>query len=128
MVQIKAPALKRAVLPPPHLQLAAVHGLGHIDARIGQPAEMFFPPLGVDVMVSLVPVGETILDKRAKHAVLLIDVVEERTDMAILADCGIGKQQGIGGGFHIFTFTHRAPAHPTPAARPLSTMTARYSC
>jgi hypothetical protein len=59
---------------------------------------------------------------------LLVDAVEKRTDMAILAGCGIGKGQGIGGGFHIFTFTRRAPLHPTSAAGPLSTVTARYTC
>jgi hypothetical protein len=37
-------------------------------------------------VVSLVALFETILDERAKHAVLLVDAVEERANMTILAE------------------------------------------
>jgi hypothetical protein len=70
---------------------------------------MFFPSLRVDVVISLIPAGETIPDERAKHAMLLVDAIEERADMAILAGSDIGKRQGIGGGFHLITFTQRGP-------------------
>jgi hypothetical protein len=57
-------------------------------------------------VVSLVALIETILDERAKHAVLLVDAVEERANMAILAE-GIAP-----GGIQILTFTQTAAFWP----------------
>jgi hypothetical protein len=52
---------------------------------------MFFASLGVNVMVSFVPAVETVLYERAKHAMLLVDAVEERTNMTVLAEGTPGK-------------------------------------
>jgi hypothetical protein len=71
--------------------LAGGHRLLHIDACFGEPPEMFFASLGVNVMVSFVPAVETVLYERAKHAMLLVDAVEERTNMTVLAEGTPGK-------------------------------------
>jgi hypothetical protein len=65
---------------------------------------MFFPPLGVHVMVSLVPVGESIRDKRQEHAMLLVDAVEERTDMTVRPENTPGELGRLCEGFHFITF------------------------
>jgi hypothetical protein len=72
---------------------------------------MFFLPLRIDVMVGLVPVGETIPDERPQHTVLLVEAVEERTDMTmptenIAADPGLVRR-----GLHIHTLTKRGPRY-----------------
>jgi hypothetical protein len=46
---------------------------------------VFFSQLRVNVMVGLSPAIETVLDERAKHAVLLIDAVEESANVTMLA-------------------------------------------
>jgi hypothetical protein len=61
-------------------------------------------------MVSFVPSVETILDERAKYAVLLVDAVEECTYMTILIDeSTIEVLQRLRGGLHILTFSQREP-------------------
>jgi hypothetical protein len=68
---------------------------------------MLFPSLGVNEMVSPVPAVETILDERANHATLLVDAVEEPTDMTTLAESNPAKLRRVPGGFHILTLTQR---------------------
>ena len=43
---------------------------------------MFFALLGVNEMVSLIPLIETIFDESMEHPTLLVDAVKERADMA----------------------------------------------
>jgi hypothetical protein len=104
---------------------------------------MFFPPLRVDVMVSLIPAGETVLDEGAKHAMLLVEAVKERTDMTMLAENTLGRSHRIRGSFHLVTLTLGAASQPsaptglgpnrqldglnqpTPAVRQLSTARGR---
>jgi hypothetical protein len=101
--------VERTILPRPHLQLAGAQRLVHIDTCFGEPPEMFFPSLRVNEMVGSVPSLETILDERAKHAMLLVDAVEERTNMTILAESAPGKLRGLCGGVHILAFTQKEP-------------------
>jgi hypothetical protein len=55
----------------------------------------------------LLPPVETILDERPKHAVLLVDAVEERANMMMLAESTPGKRRGMPRARHILTFTWR---------------------
>jgi hypothetical protein len=59
-------------------------------------------------MVNFVPLVETIRDERAKHALLLVDAVEERTNMTMLAESTRVKLLGLRGGVHILTFTQKS--------------------
>ena len=43
---------------------------------------MFFALLGVNKMVSPIPLVETILDEWLEHSMLLVHTVKKRTDMA----------------------------------------------
>jgi hypothetical protein len=45
-------------------------------------------------MVGLIPVGETIPDERAQHTVLLVEAVEERTDMTMPTE-NIAAEPGL---------------------------------
>jgi hypothetical protein len=87
-------------LPRLDLQLAGVHGLFHVDACVGEAPEMLSSPLGVDEMEGFVPLVEAVFDKRAKHTVLLVDAVEERANVAILAESVRRNPQRIVVGFH----------------------------
>jgi hypothetical protein len=68
---------------------------------------MFVPSIGVNEMEDFVPPVETILDKRAKHAMVLVDAVEERTNMTILIEKTLNKLRGLRGGLHILAFTQK---------------------
>jgi hypothetical protein len=74
---------------------------------------MFFPALGVNEMKGFLTSVETILDERAEHAMLLVDTVEERTNMAILVESTPGILRRLRGGLHILTFTQRAAVKST---------------
>ena len=63
---------------------------------------MFFLPLGIDVMVGLVAVGETIPDEGAQHTVLLVDAVEERTDMTMPIEKIAAEPHPVRHGLHIY--------------------------
>jgi hypothetical protein len=64
---------------------------------------MFFPPLRVDVVVSLVPLGETICDKRPEYAVLLVDAVEEGTNMTMWPGSVPDELGRLRGDLHVLT-------------------------
>ena len=51
-------------------------------------------------MKGFVTVVENVLDERAKHAIMLIEAVEECTDMAILAEGALSALRGLRGGIH----------------------------
>ena len=62
-------------------------------------------------MVSLVPVGETIPYERAQHTVLLVEAVEERTNMTMPTE-NIAAEPGlVCRGLHIHTLTKRGPRY-----------------
>src|ERR1700738_3958566 len=63
-------------------------------------------------MVRLVSPVEALLDERAKHVVLLVDAVEERTNVTSRVENTPGKRGKLFGGHHIFTSTSRSPAEP----------------
>lgn len=75
---------------------------------------MFFPSLGVNEMEGFVSPLETILDERAKHAMLLVDAVEERTNMT--AESAPGKLRGLLGDPQFSHLTQREP-RSNPADR-----------
>jgi hypothetical protein len=77
---------KRAFLPRFYLELAGLHRLLHVDAYVGEPPEMLVSSLGVDEVERPIPFVEAVLDERPKHAVLLVDAVEERANVATLAE------------------------------------------
>jgi hypothetical protein len=52
-------------------------------------------------MEGFVSLVEAILDERAKHTMLLIDAVEERTNMTMLAEGAPGKRKRMDVGLHI---------------------------
>jgi hypothetical protein len=58
-------------------------------------------------MEGFVPPVETILDKRAKHAMVLVGAVKECIYMAILIEKTLDKLRGLRGGLHILTFTQK---------------------
>jgi hypothetical protein len=65
---------------------------------------MFVALLGVDDMVSPIPLVETIRDEWLEHPTLLVDAVEESADMAS-PDRGIpGELRRLNGGRHDLTF------------------------
>jgi hypothetical protein len=99
--------MERTVLPRPHLQLTGAHRRLHVDTCFGEPPEMFVPSIGINEMEGFVPPVETILDKRAKHAMVLVDAVKECTNMAILIEKTLDKLRGLRGGLHILTFTQK---------------------
>jgi hypothetical protein len=72
--------------------LAGTHRLVHVDACFGEPPEMFVSSLWVNEMEGSISQLEAVLDERAEHAVLLVDAVEERANMAILAERAPGKR------------------------------------
>ena len=61
---------------------------------------MLFSSLGVDEVKGLIPLVEAVFDKRAKHTVLLVDAVEERANVAILAKSVWRNLERIVVGFH----------------------------
>jgi hypothetical protein len=74
---------------------------------------MVFSPPRVDQVESLIPLVEPVLDERVKHAVLLIDAVEERANVAILAKSVRRYLWRVVAGFHTsITSTRREPGAP----------------
>jgi len=55
---------------------------------------MIFPQLGVHDVEGFVPPIEALFDERAKHSVLLVEVVEESANMTVLAERGPGTSHG----------------------------------
>src|SRR5271169_2763434 len=80
-------------------------------------------------MISLISPIETILDKRAQHAMLLVDAVEERANVTMLAKDTIRQPHGFLDGHRILTFTQRK-ARSDPAyrfdAEPVRSRTVRH--
>jgi hypothetical protein len=69
-------------------------------------------------VVSLVALIETILNEGAKHAVLLVNAVEKRANMTILAKGIPGEVRGAPGGSQGLTFKEsHVPARCTGSAR-----------
>jgi hypothetical protein len=58
----------------------------HVDTCVGESLEMVFASLRVDEMERLIPPVKAIPDERAKHAVLLVDAIEERADVTMLTE------------------------------------------
>jgi hypothetical protein len=56
---------------------------------------MFFPSLGVNEMGGFIPSVETILDERATQPMLLVGVVEKRTNMTVLIESTAGVLEGL---------------------------------
>src|SRR5947209_7355550 len=112
-VLVEAGSFERAVLPRPHLQLPGPHRILHIDSCFTEPPEVVLPSVGVDEMEGLVPAIETILDVRAKHAVLLVIAVEERTNVSLLTEGALGKLQRTFAGFHMSPSGKESGAIPT---------------
>src|SRR5579862_5306637 len=61
-------------------------------------------------MVGLSPTVETVLDERAKDAVLLVDAVEERANVTVVAGSNPGELRGVPGGLHNSRFHAQSPA------------------
>jgi hypothetical protein len=68
------------------LQLARVDRCPHVDLGFGESPEMFAAMLGIDKMERSIASLDAILDERAKHPVLLVDVREERADVTMRAE------------------------------------------
>src|SRR5260221_5809183 len=62
---------------------------------------MVSPQLWVYDVKGLVPVLEAFLDERAKHPVLLVEVVEESTNMTVLAETAAGTLHGTAVRCHV---------------------------
>jgi len=87
---------------------------------------MFFPPLGVNEMICPVTPVETFPYERAKHAVLLVDAVEERANVTLLAEGSPGKLRGVLGALHILTSTQKAQRRtPFQPGEPVSRRSVR---
>ena len=69
---------------------------------------MFLPSLRVNEMESFLSQLETVLDEGAKHALLLVNVIEERTNMTTLVESISGERQRLRGGLHILTFAGKS--------------------
>jgi hypothetical protein len=54
----------------------------HVDTGFAEQPKMLFPTLWVNEMEGLISLFEAVLDERPKHTMLLIDAVEERTDVS----------------------------------------------
>jgi hypothetical protein len=100
-VLVKAVSAERTISPGPDLELTPVHCLLNIDTYFGDPLEMFFPQVGVNEMKGFIPSVETIFDKRAKHSVLLVGVIEESTNMMLAGDITAGKPHGLTSDYHM---------------------------
>src|SRR6185437_5209118 len=71
-------------------------------------------------MVGLSSAVETVLDERAENAVLLVDAVEERANVTVVAGSTPGERRGVPGGLHNSRFHAQSPAQsrvPTRANR-----------
>jgi hypothetical protein len=100
-VLIEPVSSERTVLPRPYLQLAAVDRLLHVDACLGESAEMFFASRGINEVERFISPLEAVLHERVKHAVLLVHAVEERANVTMLAERASRNLLGIGGGIHL---------------------------
>jgi hypothetical protein len=87
---------------------------------------MFFASLRINDMVGLIPLVETIPKIWAKHAMLLVDAVEERANMTLLTESTPSELQGMPGVAHVLTSTRRVqrreprPSPGTDSAPPSS--------
>jgi hypothetical protein len=61
-----------------------------VDARGGQPTQMFVSLLGIDNLNGLVAVLESLFDEWKQHAVFFVVICEESTNMANCAKLGAG--------------------------------------
>src|SRR6185295_16564814 len=90
-VLVKPASVERTVLPRVDLQLARAQSLLYIDTRLGESREVFFPSLGINEMEGFVAHVEAILNERSKDTVLLVDAVEESTNVTLPAEGATGK-------------------------------------
>src|SRR5258708_39772246 len=67
--------------PQPQLELPGAHRLVHIDTRFREPLQMLFPLLRIHDVRSLFAPVEAIFEERAKHSVLLVNIVKESANM-----------------------------------------------
>src|SRR6266852_2622159 len=80
--------------PRQHLQLTGVHHLSHIYACRREPPQIVFPLLHFNNVGRPFSTVEAIFEERAKHPVLLVEVVEESTNVLMPAETAIGTPHG----------------------------------
>src|SRR5579859_693063 len=78
-------------------------------------------------MVDLSPTVETVLDERAEDAVLLVDAVEERANVTVVAGSSPGELRGVPGGLHNSHFHAQSPAQSRVPARANRSPAARFN-
>jgi hypothetical protein len=85
----------------PQLELACIHRLRDANAGFGKPPEMVFPQRGVHQVEHLFPVLEALFDERAEYPVLLVDVVEKRANVPVLAETAPATPHGTATRCHV---------------------------
>jgi hypothetical protein len=68
---------------------------------VGELPEVIGASLGIDEVERFVPSVEAIRDERAKHAVVLVHAVEERTHVAVFTEAIPGHPQERVAGVHV---------------------------
>lgn len=89
------PAIRdMGLVPIAQLQLAVGRRLANIDAGSAQPPEMFVSPARINNMEGSVTALESSLNEGEQHTVLLVHVMEERTDVTRVIELGAGTGYG----------------------------------
>jgi hypothetical protein len=91
---IKVIVAQVSVLPAPQLELAGIQRLLHVNAGFGEPFEMVLLQLRIYDVKRFVPSLEPLFDERAKHPVLLIEVVEESANVTVMAETAASTLYG----------------------------------
>ena len=100
LVLVEPSSVERAVLPRMNLELAGLNGLLHVDACFREPLEMVFPSRWVDEVERPITLLEALFDERVEDAVMLVHPVEERANVAILAESVWRNLKRCVRGFH----------------------------
>jgi hypothetical protein len=100
LVLVESSSVERTVLPRMNLELTGLHGLLHVDACVREPLEMVFPSRWVDEVERPITFLEALFDERVEDAVMLVHAVEERANVAILAESVRPNPQRFVRGFH----------------------------
>src|SRR5258706_8670522 len=95
-MSIEAAVAKVRVRVRPNLELTRSLSRGGIDPDRRQALQMIFMLVRVDDVNRFVAAREAVLDEGQQHPIFLIVAVEERADMACVAELRAGQRNGCG--------------------------------
>src|SRR5580693_6920562 len=89
------------VSPGQNLELARLHHPPNVYPCLGQSLQILLAIRGLHYMGSFFTPIEAVLIEGAKHPVLLVQAIEERTNVSVRSDAGACTPQGIPGRRHL---------------------------